>query len=449
MLLGADFGVVAALTGVLVPLGYQTVPGIEHTGQGFTSAWHLAVAVIVALTVTGNYGQGHERRNPARLFVGCALAAALPLWGVVWTRPIDLVFAEYSFTTLLLWVSLLAERVLLDRVVARVARPEQNAARTVFVGTAQECRDAAQNPALDLASGHRSVGFIDVHLPPAFDALGHIDHFEALLRSSRAEAVVLSSHLPPLRIRQVADAALAAGCEMLVIPRALEMSGVEPALVRRSGHTLIELTTPRLRAQQQIVKRLLDVAGAGVGIVLLSPLLCAIAAWVRLDSPGPVLFRQARVGRGGRLFRIIKFRTMYHGAEAQRERLEARNIYGDGRLFKIRSDPRVTRVGRLLRTLSLDELPQLFNVLWGDMALVGPRPPLPSEVERYEAHHYARFDVKPGITGPWQVSGRNEITEFERVLSLETAYIRNWSLARDVAILARTIPAVLARRGAH
>ena len=449
MLVGADLGVVAALSGLLFALGYPGMLGLDSAGHGVTSAWHLAVAVIVALTVTGNYGQGHERRNPARLFVGCALAAALPLWAVVWSRPIDIVFAEYSFSTGLLWISLLAERLLLDRVVARVARPEQNAARTMFVGTAQECRDAARNPALDLESGHRSVGFVDIHVPPAFDALGHIEQFEALLQSSRAEAVVLSSHLPPLRIKQITDASLAAGCEMLVVPRALEMAGVEPALLRSNGQTLIELTTPRLRAQQQIVKRLLDVAGASVGIVLLSPVVVAIAAAVKLDSRGPILFRQPRVGRGGRLFRIIKFRTMYHGAEAQRERLEARNIYGDGRLFKVRSDPRVTRVGRLLRTLSLDELPQLFNVFRGDMSLVGPRPPLPSEVERYESHHYARFDVKPGITGPWQVSGRNEITDFELVLSLETAYIRNWSLASDVAILLRTVPAVLARRGAH
>ncbi|MGH7712878.1 MAG: sugar transferase, partial [Gemmatimonadaceae bacterium] len=126
-----------------------------------------------------------------------------------------------------------------------------------------------------------------------------------------------------------------------------------------------------------------------------------------------------------------------------------RSIYSDRRLFKIPNDPRITKVGRWLRRTSLDELPQLVNVLKGEMSLVGPRPPLPCEVELYEAHHYARFDVKPGITGPWQVAGRNEVTDFERVVTLETEYIRSWSILKDLVILLRTIPAVLEMRGAH
>ena len=199
----------------------------------------------------------------------------------------------------------------------------------------------------------------------------------------------------------------------------------------------------------QRLKRTLDLTGATVGLVMLSPVFLVLALLVKLDSPGPVFFRQPRVGRGGRYFRIIKFRTMRLGADAQQAGLLAQNIYRDPRLFKIVRDPRVTRVGRWLRRISADELPQLWNVLRGEMSLVGPRPPLPSEVERYEAHDYARFDVKPGITGPWQVSGRNEITDFERVITLETEYIRGWSLARDLWILCRTVPAVLARRGAH
>src|SRR5438445_11872485 len=150
------------------------------------------------------------------------------------------------------------------------------------------------------------------------------------------------------------------------------------------------------------------------------------------------------------LFRsIIKLRTMVDGAEAKREELLSQSVYGDARLFKMPSDPRMTRLGRWLRQTSLDELPQRVNVLRGNMALVGPRPPLPSEVALYEAHHYARFDVKPGITGPWQVAGRNQITDFERVVALETEYIRTWSLFADLSILLRTVPAVLGMRGAH
>jgi len=176
--------------------------------------------------------------------------------------------------------------------------------------------------------------------------------------------------------------------------------------------------------------------------------LAIVAALVKLESPGPVFFTQDRVGRGGRLFRIIKFRTMVDGAEKQRDELLSRSVYSDPRLFKVPDDPRITSLGRWLRRTSLDELPQLLNVLRGEMSLVGPRPPLPSEVALYAEHHYARFDVKPGMTGPWQVGGRNEITDFERIVALESDYIRNWSLWKDLCLLGSTMPAVLRRRGA-
>jgi len=169
---------------------------------------------------------------------------------------------------------------------------------------------------------------------------------------------------------------------------------------------------------------------------------------VKAASPGPMFFTQERVGQGGRKFRIIKFRTMVDGAEQRRDELLSRSLYSDGRLFKVPNDPRITPLGRWLRRTSIDELPQLVNVLRGEMSLVGPRPPLPSEVALYEEHHYARFDVKPGITGPWQVAGRNGVTSFEEVLGLERNYIRNWSVWADMRLLAATIPVVVRMRGA-
>jgi lipopolysaccharide/colanic/teichoic acid biosynthesis glycosyltransferase len=193
----------------------------------------------------------------------------------------------------------------------------------------------------------------------------------------------------------------------------------------------------------------MDIIGAAVGLALLSPLFVLLIILVKLDSAGPAFFRQERIGRGGRPFRIVKFRTMVIDAERKRDELLALSLYKDGRLFKIPDDPRVTRIGGWLRRTSLDELPQLFNVLLGEMSLVGPRPPVPSEVALYEARHYDRFDVKPGLSGPWQVNGRNRITDFEEILRLERAYIRQWSLLSDFGILLRTIPAVLRVREAH
>jgi lipopolysaccharide/colanic/teichoic acid biosynthesis glycosyltransferase len=184
-------------------------------------------------------------------------------------------------------------------------------------------------------------------------------------------------------------------------------------------------------------------------MILLSPLFALISVAVYISSPGPIFFRQTRVGLGGRPFKILKFRSMVPDAESRLDDLTPESLYSDRRLFKVKNDPRVTRLGSFLRRSSLDELPQLWNAFIGNMSLVGPRPPLPSEVDLYEEHHYTRFDVKPGITGPWQVNGRNTITDFEKVIRLETDYIREWTIWKDLGLLLRTIPVVLNMRGAH
>jgi lipopolysaccharide/colanic/teichoic acid biosynthesis glycosyltransferase len=223
---------------------------------------------------------------------------------------------------------------------------------------------------------------------------------------------------------------------------------VESQTIWRRGAPLISLNRPGLRGRQLLVKRSLDILVSGLGMVLLSPLFLIVALAVYVSSPGPIFFRQTRVGLGGKLFNIMKFRSMVDDAEARRTDISSLSVYSDLRLFKVKDDPRVTPIGAFLRRTSLDELPQLWNALMGNMSLVGPRPPLPSEVELYEEHHYTRFDVKPGITGPWQVNGRNLITDFEEVIRLETDYIREWTIWKDLGLLLKTVPAVLYMRGA-
>jgi lipopolysaccharide/colanic/teichoic acid biosynthesis glycosyltransferase len=193
-------------------------------------------------------------------------------------------------------------------------------------------------------------------------------------------------------------------------------------------------------------KRTLDVAGAAAGLLLSLPVIGLAALAIRLDSPGPVFYCQLRCGRGGRRFCLWKLRTMVDGAEAQLAALQAQNEM-DGPMFKIRLDPRVTRVGRLLRRYSLDEVPQLWNVLRGDMSLVGPRPPLPREVMAYKPEERERLAVTPGLTGLWQVSGRSDLS-FAKCVELDLEYVRSWSLGGDLQILARTIPAVFRGNGA-
>jgi lipopolysaccharide/colanic/teichoic acid biosynthesis glycosyltransferase len=206
-------------------------------------------------------------------------------------------------------------------------------------------------------------------------------------------------------------------------------------------------TNPRL-----LIKRVIDWVGASVGLILLTPIMLLIALLVRLDSPGPVLFRQLRRGRRGRLFRVLKFRTMMEGAEQYLPDLEHSNESAGGVLFKLRDDPRVTSLGWFLRRYSLDELPQLINVWWGEMSLVGPRPLQLRDSDRLLASNpdgYARrLEVTPGLTGPWQVGGRSEV-DYEGMLDLDLDYVENWSLGQDLFIICKTFLVVLRPRGAY
>jgi lipopolysaccharide/colanic/teichoic acid biosynthesis glycosyltransferase len=199
---------------------------------------------------------------------------------------------------------------------------------------------------------------------------------------------------------------------------------------------------------QRVLKRAVDIVGATLGLVLLAPILLVAAFAVKVNSIGPVLYVSDRVGRGGRPFRMVKFRSMRHGAQHARDHHGHLNIHDSGPIFKIRDDPRVTPVGRFLRRSSLDELPQLWNVLRGDMSLVGPRPPLPEEFGRYGIRERRRLEVKPGITCIWQVSGRSDV-DFDTWVAMDIDYIDGWSLRLDARLLARTVAAVVSRRGAY
>lgn len=211
---------------------------------------------------------------------------------------------------------------------------------------------------------------------------------------------------------------------------------------------LIHFQTPPGDRWELNVKRAVDVLVSAILLLLLAPLFAVLYCLVRFGSPGPVIFRQKRVGLNGRLFDLYKFRSMHQGAEAEMEKLREQNEMS-GPVFKLTNDPRVTSVGKFLRRFSLDELPQLWNVLVGDMSLVGPRPPVPGEVSLYERRDRRRLSMRPGITCTWQVSGRNEISDFESWVKLDLDYIDNWSLGRDLVLLCRTIPAVLFGRGAR
>jgi exopolysaccharide biosynthesis polyprenyl glycosylphosphotransferase len=427
---------VAAILNQLVPPG--ALPLIQ-----------LLPAVLLGLVVLDTYGASDSRRDAARLIAGVSFGLALPFWGHVWSNPS--VLAVPGFILLITGTAavLMLERHLIDRAVRTLSPVGRGVANALLVGRASDTLQAMSHPAV---ADTREFSIRGVFNPdelrgyPRESGVSKVGH---TIKRQRADTLVLTGPLSDHEFAAILDAARAAGCQVFAMTRAFELGGLDPKVVYRRGAPLVALTRPGLRARQLLLKRALDVIGASVGLVVLAPVFAALALAVKLSSRGPVFFRQQRVGRGGTIFRITKFRSMVEDAEAGRDALAEQSIYADPRLFKVTEDPRVTRVGTFLRRSSLDELPQLLNVLRGEMSLVGPRPPLPSEVDLYEEHHYTRFDMKPGMTGPWQVSGRNAITDFEEVIRLETAYMREWAIWTDLAILLKTIPVVFTMRGAH
>jgi exopolysaccharide biosynthesis polyprenyl glycosylphosphotransferase len=409
---------------------------------GYLGGGELAAALVLGLLVAGTYGRGDRRKDARRLFTGVALAVALTVWPHLWDQGPSVVLV-YAIGVFVLGSALTLERVAVDRVVRRWGwrRPQ---ARTVFVGQMEDCHGTVRGPAFVQGTQYRAVGFVDI--APGNPA-SSVEELRLALVQRQAEAVVICGHLQDAVFQDVVQAAREAGCELLAVPRHFARTGVEPQFVWKRGQPLIELTSPAVKGQELVFKRLADIAVAGVGLLLLSPVVALVAAAIKLESSGPVFYASPRWGRFGTRIRIWKFRTMVREADAvlsSNPQLSAE--YNTN--IKLQDDPRITRVGRLLRRWSLDELPQLYNVLVGDMSLVGPRPKLPGEEEKFGAALETVLAVRPGLTGLWQISGRNSTTYDERI-ALDVKYVSHPSFWEDLRILAKTVPVVLTGTGAH
>jgi exopolysaccharide biosynthesis polyprenyl glycosylphosphotransferase len=341
------------------------------------------------------------------------------------------------------------------RATIRVARAQLHRAglgveRVVVVGNNRQARMVMQMLAQQAHLGYRVLGFVDDAVRNDFGrfrALGPTQNLPMLVSQLGVDRVIVS--LPAAQhgdIMWVLDHCRQDGVSYSMVPDLFELRLSHVNLETVSGIPLLAFDETNIAGWNLFVKRALDVTVSAALLLVLAPLFAAVAFAIKLDSPGPVLFRQIRLGRGGMPFTCYKFRSMNERAEDEIGHLLDQNE-ADGPIFKIRADPRLTHVGQWLRRSSIDELPQLWNVLVGDMSLVGPRPPIPDEVERYEEWHRRRLEVVPGITGLWQVSGRSELS-FDEMVMLDLYYIENWSLGLDLQILARTGPAVLAGSGA-
>jgi exopolysaccharide biosynthesis polyprenyl glycosylphosphotransferase len=278
--------------------------------------------------------------------------------------------------------------------------------------------------------------------------LGDLDAVSAVVRDRgfRIVSVCATPGWAPRRLHQLAWDLEGLNAELVVDPGLMEIAGPRLHVAPVDGFPMLRLTAPTFDGLSRVVKSVIDWVGALLIIAVIAPLLIGLAIAVKLDG-GPVFFRQARIGRHGRTFKMIKFRSMVVDAEKRKADLLADNE-GAGPLFKMRNDPRITRIGVTLRKYSLDELPQLFNVLAGTMSLVGPRPPLPEEVATYSRDAERKLMVKPGLTGLWQVSGRSDLS-WEESVRLDMRYVENWTLAMDALIVWKTIGTLTRGHGAY
>jgi lipopolysaccharide/colanic/teichoic acid biosynthesis glycosyltransferase len=379
----------------------------------------LLAAWICVFAVFHLYDRAHSRRNPGAL-VGAALswAGLVALGAAIYPQS----GLELGWILLAAFLALLcagAFRLLYEQGIEKIYRRGIGQTPVVVVGREEDRvrvrRTIERVPGAYALAGE--VILVGAELLPD-------EEFLELLRSVRLRGI-------PLR----------------VVPGALALMRSRPAVSQSLGLPLLEVSYPRLDNSQRALKRALDVTVSLGGLLLLSPLFLAVAVAIRLGSPGPILFRQKRIGADGSVFICYMFRSMYEGAERRQAELEPLNE-AEGPVFKIKDDPRVTPAGRLLRRWSVDELPQLVNVLIGEMSLVGPRPLPVRDFHRMGEAHKRRLEAVPGMTGYWQISGRSNLS-FEEMVRLDLYYIENWSLSFDVKIILRTLGAVARREGAY
>jgi exopolysaccharide biosynthesis polyprenyl glycosylphosphotransferase len=421
-----------------------------------------SIASLTAILLVMYWGEGVYRQRRGMLFFdefylvfrGTILGIATMIVIVFLTMPNFYSRLIFIYTGVIILILLGASRAIERAVVSARYRRGIGVERVLIVGAGEVARSVMRTAVARPDFGYRIVGLVDDDPIKAqtdigrFPALGTTERLDCLLQGADIDVVI--STLPwhsHDKIQQIMGACERHGIQVRIVPDLYQIALGNVVVENLNGIPLLGIRAPVLREWQVVFKRATDILIATAGLLVLLPLLLLIAFAIRMDSPGPVIFSQTRVGKGGKRFTCFKFRSMYVDAEARMAELHQRNE-ATGPIFKMRHDPRRTRVGRLLRRASLDEVPQLWNVLKGDMSFIGPRPPLPAEVAKYAPWHLRRLDIAPGITGLWQVSGRSDLT-FDEMVLLDIYYIENWSPFLDLRILLRSVPAVLFGSGAY
>jgi len=460
LLLLAD--VVGLLTSYVVAIGLAP-PGAsgDRVGPGWEIVLFLATIPfwVLLARVYGLYDRDEERTDHSTVddVVGVFQVVTLGTWSfLVVTHLFGLPYPNLA-RLVIFWFLAIALVPILRAVVRAIGRRQSAYIQNVIiVGSGYVARLLAEKIEKHHEYGLRVVGFVDRDDRIAvtngkIPLIGSTDDLPALVRAYGAQRVAIAfstdSHDQTLQvIRSVQDIDL----QIDIVPRMFEVLGTNAQMHTIEGIPLVGLPSPRLSGSSRFLKRSLDLSAAALGLLLLAPVFVVVAVAIKLDSRGPVFFRQVRMGGGNRTFRVYKFRTMVADAEERKADLTHMNMHngGDARMFKVPEDPRVTRVGKVLRRWRIDELPQLLNVVSGRMSLVGPRPLILEEDQHVSSWARRRLDLKPGMTGLWQVLGASDIP-FEEMTKLDYLYVTNWSLREDLRLIMLTIPALTRARAAY
>ena len=421
---------------------FPNVPVFEFALR--SSAFLLGVSLLHAALITllgyteGLYRAGSDLPAQTRstgkavLWGSLVLCFAYGLQGSPWTTSCLICFAgSLHFGSMLLWRRWSVEREPHGAIEAR---------NVLIVGAGRVGRRVAGYIERHPGCGRRVCGFLDDERPLENDVVGRVSDLASMARRGFVDEVILAApHDGELALRVFGEAKRLR-LDLEIVPELFGCGSTSQETEYLAGLPVICVHTEPMPAASLVVKRIIDIVGASLGLLLVLPLMMAIALLIKVDSAGPVLYAAKRAGRKGRPFRCYKFRTMVNDADQCKNSLQGMNKRS-GPIFKVFDDPRITRVGRLLRRYSLDELPQLWDVMKGEMSLVGPRPHPVAEFAAYELSHLARLDVTPGMTGLWQVSARRD-PSFDRAMELDREYIRTWNLGLDSRILLRTVFAV-------
>jgi exopolysaccharide biosynthesis polyprenyl glycosylphosphotransferase len=446
---GDSAAAAAAATIAVVALGLNPVGGLLFVCSA-TLLWPLAAFSIGLYRGDQLAIWASAVSEVPRAFVAILLIT-WPLFGLASAleleRVVELTFLSVAGIAILTGMARTAVR-------AGLHRAPDLRQRTLILGSGLVAGQVVEKLHNNVQFGLVPVGIVDDEVhdvgTPDLPWLGRFSDLDTIIEAQSIDRVIIAfSRASHEQLLESIRACRDAGVSVDVVPRLFEFLDGVRALDQVGGLPLLSIGAPILTSASMAAKRVLDVIGSLTLIALFSPLMLTIAIAIKLESRGPVFFRQPRAGRGNSSFKLIKFRSMYVDAEQRKAEMEELNEASDGVMFKIREDPRVTRVGRFIRRFSLDELPQLFNVLRGEMSLVGPRPLIfPETAALEEAWHLRRLELRPGLTGPWQVYGRSQ-SPFQEMVRFDYQYVAGWSLARDIEILLATLPAVMSGRGAY